>query len=236
VPLVSEIAPGARSGAPAALLVPDASGLLPAGVLVRTRAVGDALDALPEPERALVARAVAKRRHEFATGRVLARELLGELGVRDFALLADADRVPLWPDGILGSISHARGLCVAAATQRGALVGVGIDVEDASAVRPELWRRVLRPDEERWLRAQPGASQLGLAAVFFSAKEAAYKAQFPLTRTRLGFQDVALELDLARGAFRAHVPGFSRALDGAYALRADYALTGLAIAAQDAPA
>ncbi len=236
MPLVSDRALGARSGAPAGMVVPDASGLLPAGVLVRASAVHDALCALLETERALVARAVAKRRHEFATGRVLARELLAELGVRDFALLADADRVPLWPEGLIGSISHARGLCVAAVTRRGALAGVGIDVEDATAVRPELWRRVLRPDEERWLRAQPGASQIGLAAVFFSAKEAAYKAQFPLTRTRLGFQDVALELDLARGAFRAHVPDFARALDGAYALRADSALTGLAIPAADAPA
>ena len=234
MPVVSSTDAGVRT--PAAVLPPDLSGLFPAGVLVRSAAVHDATGALAPAERQLVARAIAKRQHEFATGRALARALLAELGVRDFALLADTDRAPLWPDGVIGSLSHARGLAAAAVARRGALAALGIDVEDASAVRPELWRRVLRPDEERWLRAQPGADQLALAAVFFSAKEAVYKAQFPLTRARLGFQDVGLELDIGRGAFRARVPGFARALEGAYALRAGYALTGVALRAGDAPA
>lgn len=218
------------------LLAPDPTGLFPRGVRVLASPVSDSVAALHESERVLIARAVPKRRHEFATGRRLAREGLASLGFANFALLADADRVPLWPEGIIGSISHARGLCAVAVAKRAALVGVGIDVEDAQAVRPELWRRVLRPEEERWLRAQPGSVQLPLAAVFFSAKEAVYKAQFPLTRARLGFQDVALELDTSGGAFRARTPGFARPLEGAYALRAAWVLTGVALDAGSVPA
>jgi 4'-phosphopantetheinyl transferase EntD len=153
-------------------LAPDASGLFPRGVLVVSCPVFDALHTLHASERALVSRAVPKRQHEFATGRSLAHELLARLGAGQSPLLADADRAPLWPAGIIGSISHARGLCVVAVSRRGAMASLGVDVEDAEAVRPELWQRVLRPDEERWLRAQPGATQLRLAAVFFSAKEA----------------------------------------------------------------
>ncbi|MEX2209208.1 MAG: 4'-phosphopantetheinyl transferase superfamily protein [Myxococcota bacterium] len=235
MPVVSDAVSRPRSDA-APLPCPDPSGILPPGVRVRASRVGDSLEGLCEAERALVARAVPKRRHEFATGRRLARELLAELGTTDFALLADADRAPLWPAGIIGSISHAHGLCVVAAAKRGELAGLGVDVEDARGLRPELWSRVLRPEEERWLRAQPGARQLALAAVFFSAKEAVYKAQFPLTRARLGFQDVALELDVARSLLRARTPGFARPLEGAYALRSAWVLSGVALGAGCVPA
>lgn len=210
-------------------LAPDVGGLFPRGVLVLSSPVLEALEALRPAERALVTRAVPKRQHEFATGRCLARELLARLGAPDTALLADADRVPIWPAGFVGSISHAHGLCVVAACKRREFAGLGVDVEDAEAVRPELWRRILREDEERWLHAQPDARKLHLAAVFFSAKEAAYKAVFPLTRARLGFQDLALEIDPARSAFRARAPGFTRPLEGEFALRSPWVVTGLAL-------
>lgn len=232
MPLVSErespVAP--PSGAP------DARDLFPRDVLVLSSPVLDASADLVAAERALVARAVPKRQHEFATGRRIAHQLLARLGAPDFALLADADRAPIWPTGIIGSISHSHGLCIVAAAKRGACVGLGIDVEEMRAVRPELWRRVLCDDEERWLRTRPLAEQLPLAAVFFSAKEAVYKAQFPLTRARLGFHDVSLELDPGQGAFRARTPGFPRPLDGAYTVGSPWVLTGLPLRPGDLPA
>jgi len=231
MPVVSEA--GAVAMAP---VVPDASALFPPGVLVLSSALQESLEGLHEAERALIARAVPKRQHEFATGRRLAYELLAQLGSPDYALLADADRTPLWPAGIVGSISHSRGLCVVALAKRSALAGLGVDVEAADGVRPELWRRVLGRDEERWLRARPLADQRGLAAVFFSAKEATYKAVFPLTRVRLGFHDVALELDCERSAFHARVPGFARPLAGGFVIQSPWVLTGLALFAGDAPA
>jgi 4'-phosphopantetheinyl transferase EntD len=215
---------------------PDASALFPSDVLVISSPVLDADAELVAAERALVARAVPKRRHEFATGRRLAHQLLARLGSPDSALLADADRAPIWPAGIIGSISHSHGLCFVAAAKRGAWVGLGIDVEEAHAVRPDLWRRVLGDDEERWLRSRPLGEQLPLAAVFFSAKEAVYKAQFPLTRARLGFDDVSLELDPARHEFHARTPGFPRPLVGSYSAGEAWVLTGLTLRAGDLPA
>jgi 4'-phosphopantetheinyl transferase EntD len=209
--------------------VPDARALFPSGVGVLASPVEATLQGLFPEELALVARAVAKRQHEFATGRRLARRLLATLGCPDRALLADIDRVPRWPEGIVGSISHGHGLCAVAAVRRGEIRGLGIDVEEADAVRPELWRRVLRPDEEKWLRAQPDARQIHLAAVFFSAKEAVYKAQFPLRRARLGFHDVSVELDPAASLFEAHTPGFARPLGGTFSIALPWVLAGLAI-------
>jgi 4'-phosphopantetheinyl transferase EntD len=221
--------------AAAANAAPDPRPLFPRGVSVLSSPVQATLDGLHPEERACVARAVPKRQHEFATGRRLAHQLLARLGAPDFALLSDADRAPIWPEGLIGSISHSHGLCVVAVSPRGALSGLGVDVEEACGVRPELWRRVMRPEEEEWLRAQPGAPQLHLAAVFFSAKEAVYKAQYPLTRARLGFHDVGLELEPSRGIFRSRVPGFARWLPGAFSLDGGWVLSGLALAAGDVP-
>jgi 4'-phosphopantetheinyl transferase EntD len=124
---------------------------------------------------------------------------------------------------------------VVAIAERGAIASLGVDVEQAAAVRQELWPQVLDADEARWLRGGSAADPLALAAVFFSAKEAAYKAQFPLTRTRLGFHDVHVELDPAAARFRARVPGFARALEGGFALRAPWVIAGLVLGAGDAP-
>src|SRR5262245_62949338 len=83
-----------------------------------------AIDALLPEERAHIARAIPKRRNEFAVGRSLARELLGELGFPDFPLLPGADRAPRWPLGIAGSIAHDSRQCVVAVVRAGRIAGI----------------------------------------------------------------------------------------------------------------
>ena len=43
--------------------------------------------------------------------------------------------------------------------------------------------------------------------VYFSAKEAFYKCQYPITKQFLDFQDATLTLDWRRGSFRVRVHG-----------------------------
>ena len=66
---------------------------------------------LTSAERALIAGAVDKRRAEFATARALARQLFADHGREGAELLNDATRAPVWPEGLVGSISHTRGYC-----------------------------------------------------------------------------------------------------------------------------
>lgn len=85
------------------------------------------------------------------------------------------------------------------------LSSLGIDSEITGSVRRELWRGICTPAETAWLRSLPGVEQLAAATLIFSAKEAFYKCQFPLTQERLGFHDVAVELPAwgdKRGAFK----------------------------------
>jgi len=54
---------------------------------------------------------------------------------------------------------------------------LGLDIEVAAAVAPDLWSRVATPRELAWLEAQAPSERRRLATVLFSAKECFYKAR-----------------------------------------------------------
>ena len=111
-------------------------------------------------------------------------------------------RMPVWPDGYLGSISHADGLCVAHVARRTDLLGVGVDVERANALSPDMCDQVSSPDE--WKRLSRGQTpQIDAGTLCFSAKEAVYKAYFPAAQAFLEFTDVHLQVDWESGTFAA---------------------------------
>lgn len=165
--------------------------------------------ALPPEEAAQVADSVTRRRVEFATGRLCARRALARLGIDTFILRNDARRMPQWPPGIVGSLTHTGdvpgGYCAVAVARADAILTIGIDAEMADELPLHLWRLVLTSAEQGWLAAQDTERQGLLAKVIFSAKESFYKAQFPITGRGLGFHDVEVDLDMERGAFVTRV-------------------------------
>lgn len=136
--------------------------------------------------------AVPKRRAEFVAGRIAARRALAEIGVRHAIIRAGADRAPEWPAEVVGSISHAGTVAAAAVGTKSAVASIGIDLEVDAAVRRELWRNVLLPSEQAWVETRSPAEQARWATTIFSAKEAFYKFQYPLTRQWLDFTDVEI--------------------------------------------
>lgn len=178
-------------------------GLFPCGALTaELRGAGDPRALYPEEARSLQ-KAVRQRIEEFAAGRQCARLLLREFGIEDCAIEVGVHRQPVWPEGLVGSITHTLGFCAAVAARRSLLRSVGIDTEIAASVKPELWRGICTPAETTWLRSLPQSEQDSAATLIFSAKEAFYKCQFGLTQQRLGFHDVSIELPWGgqRGAF-----------------------------------
>jgi 4'-phosphopantetheinyl transferase EntD len=156
------------------------------------------LPLLPE-ELPLVAAAVDKRRLEFGRGRQCARAALRRLGVADGPLLSGNHREPLWPEGVVGSITHTHGLCLAAVAWQRSYAGVGIDVEPAEPLSLAIAERIATEAEMNALESMP---PLLAARLIFSAKEAFYKCQFYRSRKFLGFFDVSIELEPA-GDFSA---------------------------------
>jgi 4'-phosphopantetheinyl transferase EntD len=174
-------------------------------VVVAASVLSLADDGLYPEERAYIQAAVAKRRAEFATARILARKALATLGAAPVALVPKPDRAPVWPSGYTGSISHCANYCAVAVARSSDVRSLGLDVEDLRELDRSMLDLVLTPGERRWLRAQPDALQPMLPIVIFSAKEAYYKCQYPITHGFLDFQDVELSIEWEAGRFEAQI-------------------------------
>ena len=196
---------------------------------------GDTATLLPA-EAPCVVKAVMQRQQEFAAGRACARLLLAHFGVLDFALRMADDRQPLWPDGLVGSITHTEDFCAVVMAQKPNLIAVGIDTEVSGRVKPELWGRICTPAETAWIETLEVSEQGAAATLLFSAKEAFYKCQYPLMRQRLNFHDATVEVDWGsqQGSFTVHAPGAAVArrhamLRGRYLFHDRYVTTGIAL-------
>lgn len=207
------------------------------------RAPGDPSWLLPS-ERAALGTVSSKRLHEFAAGRACARHALQRLGLPQHELLSLADRRPRWPAGVVGSISHTRGLCVAVVAHDTQVRSLGIDLEVIADVSPVVWPELLTAAELRQLARQPFGQRQRLAALIFSAKEAFYKCQYALTRQWLEFHDAAVEFETpaaASGHFRV-VPkagfiaaSFGPAWRGRYRYAERWIATSVAVPAGASP-
>ena len=148
---------------------------------------------LPE-EWQLIESWAPSRQREFAAGRMCARRALDLLGVVTSGLLPDADGIPQWPEGTVGSISHCRGVAMAMTAKSVDCRLLGLDLEKTNRLSAGAIKQVLHPVEQIFA----GGDQQK-ASILFSLKEAFYKAQFPKWRAVGNFSDLALEVDLAKG-------------------------------------
>jgi 4'-phosphopantetheinyl transferase EntD len=157
---------------------------------------------LPE-EEAAVQRAVDKRRREFATARACARRALATLGLPPMPILAGTHGEPCWPSGIVGSITHCDGYRAAAVARERTAAVLGIDAEPNSPLPRGVLAAIALPEELHMVRTLTRAHPLVCwDRLLFSAKEAVYKAWFPLGRRSLGFRAAAVNID-HNGVFHA---------------------------------
>jgi 4'-phosphopantetheinyl transferase EntD len=161
-------------------------------------------DLLLAAEAVYVGRAVPKRVQEFAAGRLCARRALAEFGIVDFPIRVADDRRPIWPDFFVGSITHTEAYGAAVVADGRRMRALGLDSEIVGQVKAPLWATICTQSEIAWLRSLPLSEQAAAATLIFSAKEAFYKCQYPLTRERLDFLDAMVEgvtLPASKGTF-----------------------------------
>jgi 4'-phosphopantetheinyl transferase EntD len=156
------------------------------------------LEQLSAEERDLVASARTPRRVEFAAGRACAHRALAAIGADARTIGRGDRRQPVWPAGVTGSISHAAGLAAAVATRSSeSVTGIGLDVELAEPLADDLWAVVLTPTERTTCEA---ADEQGVAAMaIFGAKEAAFKAVYPMVGVEIDFLEATCELAAGSG-------------------------------------
>ncbi len=173
--------------------------LLPFGVAVVERWNDDEPTVLFSEERALVGKAIESRVREFTTARFCARQALGELGFSSFPILRGSKGEPLWPPGVVGSITHCAGYRAAAVAMQTHVAAIGIDAEIDDSLPLEVGKSLFVAEETVWLRQ--ASDRFHWDRILFSAKESVYKAWFPLTQRWLGFEDVEIAIETAESRF-----------------------------------
>lgn len=218
------------------------SGVLPGEIdaLAAAEMYSDPRELAPLPEEEpLIARSVPKRRNEFITVRYCARQALVDLGAEPAPILKGDKGEPCWPDGIVGSLTHCEGFRGAAVGRRAHVRSLGIDAEPHDVLPHGVLDAISLPAERDELAAMPEGVHWD--RVLFCAKEATYKAWFPLTHRWLGFEDAHITFDVdssgQAGTFRSKIlidpeaesgPPLT-ALAGRWSVRNGIALTGIVL-------
>lgn len=213
--------------------------LLPAGVVGVTSRTDEQQEPLFPQEAALVARAIVARQLEFATGRSCARRALRRLRVADAPILSGQQRQPLWPEGIVGSITHCAGYRAAAVARVDAAAAIGIDAEQHAPLPSGVLERISLPQERTWLATAPVGVHWD--RLLFSAKESVLKACFPLLQQAPEFGQLLLRFDPERAAFLAQLLSGQETtllpprLQGRYLVRDGLIVTAVIVPARAAP-
>jgi 4'-phosphopantetheinyl transferase EntD len=173
----------------------------------------------PEEEAAM-ARAVPRRRGEFAAGRACARAALARLGLPAVPILPGPRGAPQWPPGVVGTITHCDGYRAAAVAHARDVLTLGLDAEPDGPLPGGVLDAVsLAEERDRLPGLAAAAPQVPWDRLLFCAKEAVYKAWFPLAGRWLGFEEAVITFTPDAGTFTARLlaPGPAvggRPLDG----------------------
>jgi len=169
----------------------------PEPAFVKAAIIGDHPLLPQEQER--IARAVQRRREEFATGRWLCRQGLRGFGLPDQPIGVGRLLNPLFPETVTGTISHDGEICAVALVRRSDLAGKGIGI-DLMSLRQRAGRMAKL---ERMFVTHPGElavmASFGVAVepgmLLFSLKEAAIKAMSHLLRDFIDMREVEVARD-----------------------------------------
>jgi 4'-phosphopantetheinyl transferase EntD len=160
------------------------------GVLIGHRLIspGDE-NALLRDEVTAFATSVVKVRRASGAARIVARQLLARLGYPECPIPRATSGAPVWPGDVVGSLAHDARVAVAAVAASRDVGALGIDIEPAECLPSELLDLVATPQERLEIGDDPFQGRL-----LFAAKEAVYKAVYPLDRMFLEHHDVQINL------------------------------------------
>ncbi|MBB3228248.1 4'-phosphopantetheinyl transferase EntD [Luteibacter sp. Sphag1AF] len=140
-------------------------------------------------------RAVSKRQAEYLYGRVAAAQALAILDVPPADIGSGPAREPLWPPGVIGSITHTHRFAAAIAVASSQCTGIGMDIEHlvtpdaAQSIESTVLNTSERALLDGWGSTLPYNTLLTVA---FSAKESFYKATFATVGSYFDFHAVTL--------------------------------------------
>lgn len=204
--------------------------ILPPGAVAAELVEGEGDDftwSLHAEELGAVDDAAEGRRREFAAGRMCGRLAMERLGVPPGPLPPRGNGAPVWPAGIVGSITHKGRYRAAAVAFSHDLAGLGIDAELDAPLPAGVLESIASPveldDVEGLLAEVPGVAWDRL---LFSAKEAAVKAARPLGDGLVAVRSVEVRFDSSAPSFTAGLGDGDGRVNGSWV-----ALAGMLVSA-----
>jgi enterobactin synthetase component D len=146
-------------------------------------------------------KAVLKRRAEYLAGRFLSQIAIRHLcGGQSGQVGIGAFRQPIWPEGLVGSISHSHGR-VATIVSDDSGKSIGVDVEEiCNEAQAQTIANMVLSSQEKSLLGSIGHSFGILTTLAFSSKETLFKALFPVVECYFGFESAMIcEIDMREG-------------------------------------
>jgi enterobactin synthetase component D / holo-[acyl-carrier protein] synthase len=142
-----------------------------------------------------------KRRAEFTLGRAAAQLALKQIGFDNPPpVLQGRSFEPLWPEGIVGSITHCHPWTIVIAAKRSVALTVGIDLESIQRMgREDISSLICVDSELDW--AHDDGDFLVRLTMIFSAKETIFKAFYPVCQRFIDFKEVKLSWIAGRKSF-----------------------------------
>ncbi|MGY3621912.1 4'-phosphopantetheinyl transferase family protein [Bradyrhizobium sp. USDA 10063] len=153
---------------------------------------------------------VPKRQHEFIIGRYCAYRAVRQIQP-DFDWRMQIGRgptgAPVWPDGIIGSITHTDGHIAAAAAHRDRVDAIGIDSERilSAEVAHEVSSLVVSTSELVRIASTTQLDPIKALTLCFSAKESLFKCLHPLIDQYFDYLDaevVSVQVEARRFGIR----------------------------------
>jgi len=162
--------------------------------------------------------AAQKRQVEYRAGRYCAYGALETLGEAPCYPAIARSGAPIWPKGVVASLSHSHGKAVCVAARTESFRGVGVDIEPviSDQVAHKISRKIAHTCELGLLTDTFG---LGCAiTIIFCAKESIYKAIFSTVKRYVDFHEMELDQICIDGLIFRPAESVSRLLPHATSL------------------
>jgi enterobactin synthetase component D len=188
--------------------------------------------------------AVAERRLSFLAGRYCARQAMRRCrpASAETIIAVGKGQAPVWPDGVVGSITHDGQFVSAAVASRDEAAALGIDTESllTREAADEILPSVARPEELQVVE-KAGLERAVALTLIFSAKESLFKCLYPSVGRYFDYLDVAVvavqlpehraELELLAPLKPSLSPG--RRFGASFEIGDDHVHTGCFVPAND---
>ena len=141
-----------------------------------------------------VQHAVPKRQAEYLVGRYCANKALTQLGKEVTEIRTGQHRQPLWPEGIVGSISHSNEAALACVSRSNHIIGLGIDLEEiVNSTSMEKIESSILTERDKQCFAGCTLPRETLFTIIFSLKESFFKAAYAQVGKYFDFDAVSVE-------------------------------------------